>query len=149
MLLASSCNKKTTGHLGESNIENSIFDNASRLTTGQKDSLFQVIKAFETDIGSRIIIVTTDSLGEEEINEFTLSKSREVQGTSDYFYGVLIVVSSGNQETRILFGQELKEGIDGNAVGKIISEDMMPSFRKNNFSCGLKLGIQKIKEIVK
>jgi uncharacterized protein len=143
--LLGSCDKKANNQQKEIKIEKRIFDSTNVLTTEQKDSIFQILKTVETDIGSEIIIIIADSISEEEIPEYSLHRSWELKSRKELINGLLVVVSAKNAETMILIGHDWEETLEGDTLAKIIREDMMPKFQKKDFSGGLRLGIQKIK----
>ncbi len=146
--LFTSCDIKTNNDQKEIKIKNRIFDSVGVLTVEQKDSVFQMLKILEPEINSEIIIIIADSLGADQIPEYAIAQSWELKNRKELIGGLLLVVSSKNSETMFLIGHDWEEKIDGDALAKIIREDMMPEFQKKNFSRGLLLGIQKIKTMV-
>lgn len=55
-----------------SKVPNEIIDKADILTIKQKRSVSQVIRSLREEIGSEIAILTIDSLGGENLEEFSL-----------------------------------------------------------------------------
>ena len=55
-----------------SKVQNEIIDKADILTSKQEDSVSQVIRRLREDIGSEIAVLTIDSLGGQNLEQFSL-----------------------------------------------------------------------------
>ncbi len=147
--LLSSCDKKPAAEQNEIKIEERIFDNAHTLNAEQKDSIFQIIKTLDNEIGSQIAIITIDTLIGEDINEFSINKVDELRlGRDVYLDGLLVVIAVKNHEARIEVGYGLEKIIRDEIASEILREDMIPRFRENDYSGGLRFGIQRIKKLI-
>jgi len=133
----------------ELKIENRIIDSAHLLHNDQADSIFQIIKDLDDNIGSQIAIITVDTLNGVPLNKFSLDKANEMGlGRAEINDGLLIVIAVKDYSARIEVGYGLEKIIRDEIAARIIREDMIPRFRQNDYSSGLKAAVKKIKELI-
>lgn len=144
-----SCDNKATHDTNALSVENRILDQADLLTPEQENSIFQLIKELENNIGSQLAILTIDTLNGEPINEFSLRTANQIQlGREKYNDGVLLTIAVKNREMRIEVGIGLEEIIKDEIAAQIIKEDIAPRFRESDYSRGIQTGVEKIKRLI-
>ena len=143
--LVISCNN------GKKSVETreSVFDHAGLLTVPQKDTIAALISNLEKEIGSQIAIFTIDSLGGENINEFSLRTAEKLRlGRAEFDDGILISVAVFNKAMRIEVGYGLEKIIGDEIAARILREDMAPRFREKDYNGGIKVTVEKIIQLI-
>lgn len=144
-----SCIKKTDQPTNELKIESRIFDHANLLTPDQEDSIFQLIKNLDSNIGSQIAVVTIDTLNGESIEQYSLAMTEKLGlGRAGFDDGILISVVVKERKMRIEVGYGLEKIIKDEIAAGIIREDMAPSFREQDYAGGLTKSIRKIIKLI-
>ena len=129
---------------------NRVVDNAHILTDEQISSLTEQIIDLEKSVGSQIVILTIESLEGEKMEDYSLRIANEWGiGRKDYDDGILITVSIQDRLMRIEVGYGLEKIIKDEIADQISREDMVPSFRTNDYYEGLYKAVNKIKALIK
>ena len=133
-----------------SKVENGIIDKADILTIKQEDSVSQVIKKLKDDIGSEIAVLTIDSLGEKNLEQFSLRMADSLKlGRATHNDGLLITISFLDRKARIEVGTGLENIIKDEVAGEIIREDIAPKFREQNYGRGIYIAVSKIDKLIR
>lgn len=141
------CDKEPSNQ--ELRIEDRIFDYANLLTSNQEDSLFQLIKSLDTEIGSQIAVVIVDTLNGQRIEQYSLQMCERLGlGRSKFNDGILISVAVKNRQMRIEVGTGLEMIIKDEIASRINREEMMPRFREDDFAGGLTSAIKRIIQLI-
>lgn len=115
-----------------------VNDYADILTDDQEASVNEMLKTLEDSIGSQLVILTIDSLGELTIEEYSLQVAQDLQiGRASHDDGVLIMVAIKDRKIRIEVGYGLELVIKNEVADKIIKSIIVPEFRAGNFYRGL------------
>lgn len=147
--MLTSCLDRISAQSNKLRVENRIFDYAELLTTVQEDSIFQIIKNLDTEIGSQIGIVTINSLEGHSIEEYSLKFADSLGlGRTEFDDGILITVSVSDRMMRIEVGYGLERIIKDEIASRINREEMAPSFQENDFAGGLTKAVLKIKKLI-
>lgn len=143
------CNSNKTEGVAKVTKEHRIMDDGNLLTPEQEDTIYALIQDLETNIGSQIAVLTLESLGGQPINDLSLQIANEMHlGRKDYDDGVLIIVAARDHQMRIEVGLGLEKIIKDEIAARINREDMGPRFRKGDFFNGIKIGVEKIKNLI-
>jgi uncharacterized membrane protein YgcG len=133
----------------EISMDDRIFDSARLLTPIQKDSIFQLIKSLEKNIGSQIGIITLDTLFGQSINEYSIGQAEKLRfGRAKFNDGVLITVVTKNRQMRIEVGSGLEKIIKDEIASGINRNVIAPKFRESKFGRGIYLGVDSIKSLI-
>ena len=131
-------------------IDERIMDEAKLFSDQQKDSLFELIRRLDSDIGSQIGIATTDSLKKgETIDDFSLKMVDEMRlGRRNYRDGILFAISKKEKIIRIDVGDGLTKIIPDDKAKWINVELIIPKFRDGLYYEGLYNGVSYTKKLI-
>lgn len=122
-----------------------IVDDAGIIDAPTKSQLESTITAHEQKTSNQLVVVTLKSLQGYPIEEFGYQLGRTWGiGTKEKNNGVLFIIAPTEHKTRI----EVGYGLEGNltdALSKIIIEnDVIPFFKRGEYSHGIANGTQSI-----
>lgn len=130
-------------------IDERIMDEAKLFSDQQKDSLFELIRKLDSDIGSQIGIATTDSLDGVSIEKFSLKKVDEMRlGRRNFSDGILFAISKKDKKIRIDVGDGLTKIIPDDKAKWINQELILPKFREGLYYEGLYNGVSYTKKLI-
>lgn len=118
-----------------------VTDAANVLTVKQRAELTQKLTSFERGTRHQMAIVTTPSLGERDVADYTkdLANNWGVgrKGIND---GIVILIAPTEKKVRITVGYGLEKQLPNDLCQQIIESKMLPSFRKQDYATGLAAG---------
>jgi len=115
-----------------------ILDSANLFNAQQKGLLFEKLDDYESTVGPQIAVVTIETLGGKNLNEYSLDVANQLQlGRKKYSDGILITVVSRDRQMRIEVGTGLEGIIRDEIAGHILTDRMAPKFRQNKFYEGI------------
>ena len=122
-----------------------VVDQARVLSPSIKDELETMLAAHENNTTNQVVVVTIKSLGNSQIEEYSLELARRWGiGQKGKDNGVLLSVAPNDKQVRIEVGYGL-EGILTDALSSnIINYYIIPEFKKGDIQNGIKIGTQKI-----
>jgi len=146
LIISCETDKKTET---SSNNGHRIIDNSYILTKSQKDSIETLIKKLDQEIGSQIAVLTIDTLGKENLEDFSLRMAEELRlGRSTHNDGLLITIVTMERKMRIEVGTGLENIIKDEIAGRIIQDEMVPLFRQEKYGQGIYLAVDKISKLI-
>ena len=144
-VLIISCTNKTI----ESTPTSRIIDNSRILTNPQQDSILTLIEKVGQEVGSEIGILTIDTLGKENLEEFSLGMARAMGlGRASHDDGILITVVTLERKIRIEVGTGLENIVTDEIAAEIIRNEIVPSFREGKYGKGLYLAVERISRLI-
>lgn len=128
-----------------------VNDFAGVLSSQDEQFLQQMAVALQNKTTAQAVVVVIDSLDDESIEDYALNLFREWGiGQKDKNNGVLMLISVGDRRSRIEVGYGLEGALPDGKTGRIQDDYMLPWFRQDNYSEGIKNGyIAIIQEIYK
>ncbi len=118
-----------------------VVDQASILTTGEKDQLTQLVLKTHRQGGPHIQTLTIESLEGEPIEDYSM---RVLNEWSIKDNGIIILISKNDRKIRLEVGHGIEKQITGPQGDDYISKIMVPSFQKGEFYNGISLVIEDI-----
>lgn len=126
-----------------------IVDLANKISPTAEDSIFNLIRNLEKDIGSQIAVITIETLNGEEINSFSIRAAEQMGlGRDKYLDGVLLVFSLQEKLMRIEVGFGLEKILRDEIAKRICTEIIAPRFIEGNYGQGIYLGIAEVKKLI-
>jgi len=114
-----------------------------------QQELEQELANFEKETTAEISVVAIKSLGSETIESYAVRLFEQWGiGKKKEDNGVLLLISSDDREMRIEVGYGLEPVITDGRAGRIIREQLRPSFKEENYEEGVKLAIAQLKEYI-
>lgn len=122
-----------------------VNDYTNTLSASQKQQLENKLVAFDDSTSNQIAIAIIKSVGEYDINEYTLGLGRAWGvGTGKKNNGVMIVVALGDRKVSIQTGYGLEGALPDVITKRIIENEIKPSFKEGNYYGGLDAGTTAI-----
>ncbi len=126
-----------------------IVDEAGLLSAADRSSLEQELKALEDKSTDQLVIYTTRSLQGYEIEDFGYRLGRTwAIGQKDKNNGVILIVAPNERKVRIEVGRGLEPQLTDLMTKLIIENAILPAFRRNDFSGGIKAGVHDIRDVM-
>ena len=111
-----------------------VNDLAHMMTPQQEAELEEKLLIFETTTSNQITIVTIESLEDYDVSDYAIKLGKEWGvGKSGKNNGVVILASLKDHKINISSGKGLEGVLTDLMCGKIIRNEMVPSFRDNNY----------------
>jgi len=122
-----------------------VFDFAGVMRASDKNRITQLLSELEDKTGAEVKIVTISSLQGGEIQDFSNRLyERWGIGKKGKDNGALMLAAVQDRKVRIEVGYGLEGVITDAAAGRILSQYVIPAFRRNDYSTGLKAGAEVI-----
>jgi uncharacterized protein len=114
-----------------------VNDFANMMTPAQQNDLEQKLRGFEQATSNQITIVTITDLGDYDISDYAIQLGKKWGvGKSGKNNGVVILASLNGHKINISTGKGLEGALTDLQCGRIIRNEMVPSFRDMNYFDG-------------
>lgn len=124
-----------------------VVDEAKILSTHEKSHLETQLRQIYDDKLAQIAIVIIPNTGGMDIFDYAYQVAKRWGlGDKEHDNGVLVLVAINDRQIQILTGYGVEGVLPDVVVGRIIREDITPSFRTGAYAQGLSAGIAKIDE---
>ncbi len=126
-----------------------VVDEAGLLTAADRATLTDSLAGLEAKTTDQLIVVILASLRGRTIADYGYQLGRNWQiGQKEKNNGVLLIVAPSERQVRIEVGYGL-EGTLTDALTKVIIEtEILPRFRAGDFPGGIKLGVERITQVL-
>jgi uncharacterized protein len=126
-----------------------VTDLTGTLSPAQQSKLEQALTAFEARKGSQIAVLIVPTTQPETIEQYAMRVAEAWQlGRKGIDDGVLLLVAKEDRALRIEVGYGL-EGVIPDAVAKrVISEIIIPYFKRNDYFGGIEAGVNRLIRLV-
>jgi uncharacterized protein len=122
-----------------------IIDEAGILDTETKELLEEKLKAHEKETTNQIVVLIIPSLEGEVLEEYSLKVASTWKlGQKKKDNGVLLLIAKDDRLLRIEVGYGLEGVLTDALSSRIIRKEITPSFKRGNFSLGVKQGVDAI-----
>lgn len=122
-----------------SSMSNDYFvkDNANVMVYNEVDKLAENARKLHNKYnGLRLMIVTTNNLNGESIENFAKEMAKEY-GINTEGRDILVLLAVENQTIHVLLGEEMKEYITVGEVNTLIKTYAVPDFEREQYTLGL------------
>lgn len=131
------------------NLTGRVVDQAGLLSTAESQALSDQLEAHEASTTNQIVVVTVNSLQGQSITDFTNQLARHWGiGQAGKDNGVVLLVAPEQRKVRIEVGYGLEGSVTDAASSDIIQRHILPRFRENDYSGGIKSGVENILQAV-
>ena len=122
-----------------------VVDQASLLSTDQRDYLTSLLKKHEDETSNQMVVVTLKSLQGYSIEEFGYQLGRHWGiGQKQRNNGVLLIVAPNERKVRIEVGYGLEGVLTDYLANDIIQNKILPHFRDKQYPHGIEAGTMAI-----
>ncbi len=126
-----------------------VNDFAGLLNQPERDALETRLKTVEEKTTAQVAVVTLTSLEGGEINDFANRLFRKwgigLKGRNN---GVLVLVAKNDRKARVEVGRGLEPVLPDVLAGRVLDDEMFPSFKKGDYPEGLRKATLRIAEIL-
>jgi len=127
-----------------------VIDQTTTLTPAQRDALSQKLAAVEQQTGSQIVVLIVPTTQPEDIASYGQRVADQWKiGRHDVGDGLLIVVAKNDRHLRIEVAKALEGAVPDLAARKIITEQMRPAFRNEDYAGGLNAAVDSLTSRIK
>lgn len=122
-----------------------VSDYAGVLSQDEESSLESTIRSYEQQTGNEIGVAVIDSLKGGDIDDFANKLfARWGVGKKAADNGVLLLVAITDRAARIEVGYGLEPTLTDAVAGRILREQMFPSFKEGRYGEGISLAVGRI-----
>ena len=126
-----------------------VIDQTGTLTAEQKAVLEQTLTAFEARKGSQLAVLMVASSAPEEIEQYALRVAEQWKlGRKKVDDGAILVVAKNDRAMRIEVGYGLEGTLNDLTSKRIISETILPRFKRQDFYVGITAGVEQVIRVV-
>ncbi len=120
------------------------------ISSQEKNNLERFLSQYEDESSNQIVVLTLASIGEENIEEFSIRVvEKNLIGQKEKNNGVLVLIVRDSRAIRFETGYGLEGALTDAISSDIIHNVMTPEFRKGNYYGGIANGIVSIADAVK
>lgn len=122
-----------------------VMDQTGTLTESQRSAIASKLEDIERRHGSQLVVLMVPTTAPEDIFSFTQRVGDEWKiGRRDVGDGLLIVVAKADRKVRIAPAKALEGAVPDLVAKRIIEDQIVPAFRRNDYAGGLELAIDQL-----
>ena len=126
-----------------------VVDQTGTLTPPQVDALTAKLAALETQRGAQVVVLIVPTTAPEDIASFAQRVGAQWKvGRKDIGDGLIVVVAKNDRAVQIQVAKTLQGAVPDILAGRIISEQMVPSFRNGDYAGGLNLAVDRLSQAI-
>ena len=126
-----------------------VIDLTGTLSAAQKNALEQTLTAFEARKGSQLALLMLPSTAPEAIEPYALRVAEQWKlGRKKVDDGAILLVAKSDRALRIEVGYGLEGALNDATSQRIISETILPFFKRQDFYGGLEAGVGQIIRVI-
>lgn len=127
-----------------------VNDFAGLFSDAFRQELEEDLKNFEQETGAEIAVVTVETLGETYLEDYAVRLFEQWGiGKKDRDNGLLLLIAKNERQIRIEVGYGLEPVVTDAAAGRIIRDQISPSFKAGDYEKGVRQGTEVIKSSVR
>lgn len=127
-----------------------VNDFSQMLSADFKQALEKNLSDFEKETNAEISVVTITSLEGEAVEEYAVRLFENWGiGKKTEDNGILLLISRDDRKMRLEVGYSLEPVVTDGRAGRIIREQMQPSFREEKYDEGVNLAVAKLEEYIR
>lgn len=126
-----------------------VVDYTNTLSPDQINALEQKLVIFDDSTSSQISIVIIETTGDRDISDFAFALGRAWGiGNKEFNNGILLLVAKNDRKVFIATGYGLEGALPDALAKEIISNEIKPNFKENDFYRGLDEGTDAIMQAI-
>jgi uncharacterized protein len=126
-----------------------VTDLTGTLTPDQAAALDAKLRAFAQARGSQVAVLIVPSTQPEEIEQYSIRVVERWQlGRKKIDDGVLVLVARDDRRVRIEVGYGLEGALPDATANRIITQDIVPSFKRGDYYGGINTGVDRIMRVI-
>ena len=126
-----------------------VTDLAGTLKPDQAAALDAKLRAFAQARGSQVAVLIVPTTRPEEIEQYSIRVAEQWQiGRKKIDDGVLLLVAREDRRVRIEVGYGLEGALPDATANRIITEDIVPAFKRGDYYGGINTGVDRIMRVI-
>jgi uncharacterized protein len=126
-------------------LEDRVTDVAKVLSVSDRERLISMLARYESETFHQIAVLTIPTLSGESIESFSLRVANSWGlGQKDLDNGILVILAMSERKVRIELGLGMEKFITNSTAQSIITNSMVPAFRKGDYAGGLQAGLEQL-----
>ncbi|ABE64131.1 protein of unknown function DUF477 [Nitrobacter hamburgensis X14] len=126
-----------------------VVDQTATLSSDQKASLEQKLKAFEDRKGSQVAVLIVPTTEPETIEQYSIRVAEQWKiGRKKVDDGAILLVAKDDRKLRIEVGYGLEGALTDLTSKRIIDEEIVPKFRTGDFAGGISAGVDRMLRVI-
>lgn len=126
-----------------------IVDNANILSPDDRAAISAELQALEGKSTDQVAVVTVKSLEGYAIEDYGIGLARKWQiGQKGKDNGIVLIVAPNERKVRIEVGRRLEPVMTDTMSKIIITNAMLPKFRRGDYPGGIRDGVRDIKDVL-
>jgi uncharacterized protein len=126
-----------------------VNDFANVIDSATEAEIDSKLDLLEQKTSSEIAVVTIKSLGDMSVEEYANKLFKEWGiGQAKQDNGVLVLVAPNDRKMRVEVGYGLEGVLPDGLAGQVIRDQFTPKFKSNDYSGGIKDGVDRLVQIV-
>ena len=147
VLLLLAFNVRAQNILPAPNPPSLVVDAAGMLAPNEQAALEQKLVAFDDSTSNQITVVTIDSLGDNDLEDYANQLFRTWGvGTKKNDNGILLLIVKSTRQMRIEVGYGLEGAITDVQSGSIIRDVLAPNFKAGNYYAGIDQAVTALEQ---
>lgn len=127
-----------------------VNDQAGIISQSVELKLEQFLREFENSDSTQMTVLTLSSLADEALEDYSLRVFEDWQiGQRNKDNGALLLIARDERKVRIEVGYGLEGRLTDLLAGRIIDNEITPSFQQGDFDAGVIAGVLAMAETVK
>jgi uncharacterized protein len=126
-----------------------VTDLTGTLSAARIAELERQLAAFETKKGAQIAVLMLPTVQPETIEQYAVRAFEQWKlGRKRIDDGVLLVIAKDDRKLRIEVGYGLEGALTDARAKQIISNDIVPQFKRGDFNAGVTAGVSRIMAVI-
>lgn len=122
-----------------------VTDLTRTLPAARVAQLEQRLAAFEQEKGVQVAVLMLGTVQPDSIEEYAVRAFEQWKlGRKGVDDGVLLVIAKDDRKLRIEVGYGLEGALNDATAKRIISDDIVPHFKRGDFTAGVEAGVERI-----
>jgi uncharacterized protein len=126
-----------------------VTDLTGTLSAERIAELDRQLAAFEVKKGAQIAVLMVPTVQPETVEQYAVRAFEQWKlGRKGVDDGVLLVIAKDDRKLRIEVGYGLEGALTDATAKRIISDDIVPQFKRGDFAAGVVAGVSRIMKVV-
>jgi uncharacterized protein len=126
-----------------------VTDQTGTLSTEQVATLERRLAEFESRKGSQLAVLIVETTAPESIEQYALRVAEQWKlGRRNVDDAAILVIAKSDRAMRIEVGYGLEGALNDATAKRIISDIIVPRFRRQDFAGGVEAGLQQMMRVI-
>lgn len=145
LLLLVACDQPAQAKMCALDLSGRVVDQAGILSAANEAALTRKLEALSRLTSDQLVVATTTSLNNYEIEEYSINLARCWQvGAQKQSNGIMLLVAPSERKARIEVGKGLEDFVKDEEAKVIMTQAMLPNFNGGNYDEGVDAGVNAL-----